>query len=118
MARENPRWGQRRIQAELTGLRFAVCARTVARYMRRPNDGYPSPGWQRFLNQHADEIWACALFTVQTDWLQTLYVFFVIHHGTCQLIHPRVTAGLLRESVLHRYAQYCNVVRGRLLIDQ
>ncbi len=27
-------------------------------------------------------------------------------------------AGLLRESVLHRYAQYCNVVRGRLLIDQ
>jgi len=27
-------------------------------------------------------------------------------------------AGLLRESVLHRYAQYCNVVRERLLIDQ
>ncbi len=29
-----------------------------------------------------------------------------------------VTVGLLRESVLHRYAQYCNLVRGRLLIDQ
>ncbi len=27
-------------------------------------------------------------------------------------------AGLLRESVLHRYAQYCNVVRRRLLIGQ
>ena len=27
-------------------------------------------------------------------------------------------AGLLRESVLHRYAQYCNRVRERLLIDQ
>ncbi len=27
-------------------------------------------------------------------------------------------AGLLRESVLHCYAQYCNVVRERLLIDQ
>ncbi len=26
-------------------------------------------------------------------------------------------AGLLRESGLHRYAPYCNVVRGRLLID-
>jgi len=29
---------------------------------------------------------------------------------------PVRTAGLLRESVLHRYAQYCNCVRGRLLI--
>ena len=29
----------------------------------------------------------------------------------------RRTVGLLRESVLHRYAQYCNVVRERLLID-
>ena len=28
------------------------------------------------------------------------------------------SAGDLRESVLHRYAQSCNVVRGRLLIDQ
>ena len=27
-------------------------------------------------------------------------------------------AGVLRESAPHRYAQYCNVVRGRLLIDQ
>ncbi len=27
-----------------------------------------------------------------------------------------MAAGLLRESVLHRYAQYCNVVRGRRLI--
>ena len=31
---------------------------------------------------------------------------------------PMTTAGLLRESVLHRYARYCNVARGRLLIDQ
>ena len=25
-------------------------------------------------------------------------------------------AGVLRESALHRYAQHCNLVRGRLLI--
>jgi len=30
---------------------------------------------------------------------------------------PAGIAGLLREQVLHRYAQYCNIVRGRLLID-
>ena len=29
-----------------------------------------------------------------------------------------MAAGLLRETVLHRYAQSCNDVRERLLIDQ
>ena len=59
-------------------LGFKVCARTVARYMRRPYDGRPSPSWRQFLNQHANKIWACDLFTIHTVWLQTLYVFFVI----------------------------------------
>ena len=56
MARENPLWGQRRIQAELARLGFEVCARTVARHMRRPYGGTPSPGWQQFLTQHSAEI--------------------------------------------------------------
>ncbi len=30
----------------------------------------------------------------------------------------RISVGHLRESVLHRYAQSCNDVRERLLIDQ
>ena len=38
--------------------------------------------------------------------------------GLLSLSRPFAIAGLLRESVLHRYAQYCNVVRERLLIDQ
>jgi transposase InsO family protein len=92
MARENPLWGQRRIQAELTRLGFKVGARTVARYMRRPYDGNPSPGWRQFLAQHSSEIWACDLFTVQTLWFRTLYVFFIIHHGTREIVHARVTA--------------------------
>jgi len=92
MARQNPLWGQRRIQAELARLAITVCARTVAKYMRRPYDGTPSPGWRQFLAQHSDEIWACDLFTVQTLWFRTLYVFFVIHHGTRELVHARVTA--------------------------
>ena len=39
MACENPLWGQRRIQAELARLGFTVCARSVAKYMRKPYDG-------------------------------------------------------------------------------
>ena len=49
LARENVLWGQQRIQGELARLGFSVCARTVAKYMRKPYDGIPSPGWQRFL---------------------------------------------------------------------
>ncbi len=44
MAAENRLWGQRRIQAELARLGFKVSARTVAKYMRRPYVGVPSPG--------------------------------------------------------------------------
>ena len=92
MAHENPLWGQRRIQAELARLGFKVCARTVARYMRHRYNGTPSPSWRRFLARHSSEIWACDLFTVQTLWFRTLYVFFVIHHANREIVHARVTA--------------------------
>ena len=111
MARENPLWGQRRIQAELVRLGFTVCARTVARYMRRPYRGTPSPGWRQFLNQHADEIWACDLFTVHTIWFRTLYVFFVIHHGTRELIHARVTAHPTSEWLAQQLLEACGISR-------
>jgi transposase InsO family protein len=111
MARENPLWGQRRIQAELACLGFKVCARTVARYMRRPYSGTPSPGWRQFLNQHADEIWACDLFTVQTICFRTLYVFFVLHHGTRELVHARVTANPNSQWLAQQLLEACGVPR-------
>ncbi len=55
-------------------------------------DGRPSPSWRQFLNQHANDIWACDLFTVQTLWFRTVYVFFFIHHGSRELIHAQITA--------------------------
>jgi hypothetical protein len=78
MASENPLWGQRRLQAELARLGFRVSARTVAKYMRRPYDGRPSPGWRKFLKRHAGDIWACDFFCVQTIFFRTFYVLFVI----------------------------------------
>lgn len=109
MARENPLWGQRRIQAELARLGIAVCARTVAKYMRHPYDGTPSPGWRQFLAQHSDEIWACDLLTVQTLWFRTLYVFFVIHHGTRKLIHARVTAQPTAQWLAQQMVEACGL---------
>jgi transposase InsO family protein len=118
MARENPLWGQRRIQAELTRLGFTVCARTVAKYMRRPWDGRPSHGWRRFLFQHAKDIWACDLFTVQTIWFRTLYVFFVIDHGRREIVHARVTVHPTAQWLAQQMAEACdcNRVPPRYLI--
>jgi putative transposase len=47
MARENPTWGRRRIQAELRFLGYEVAALTVAKYMRR-SSGPPSPTCEPF----------------------------------------------------------------------
>src|SRR5712692_4019055 len=91
VAQENPLWGQTRIMAELLKLGFVVSPRTVRKYMRRPYSGPPSPHWRDFLKQHARDIWACDFLCVRTLTFQTLYVFFLIHHATREIVHSRVT---------------------------
>ncbi len=91
LAAENPLWGQVRIMAELLKSGYVVSPRTVRRYMRRPWSGKPSPQWKEFLAQHAKDIWACDFCCVRTLTFQTLYVFFLIHHATREIVHIRVT---------------------------
>jgi len=88
---ENVLWGQKRIQAELARLGYLVSARTVAKYMRRVRRGPPSPNWRTFLSAHAREIWACGFFCVQTILFRTIYVFFIIHHASREVVHVRTT---------------------------
>src|SRR5213593_2785216 len=52
MARENPTWGRRRIQAELALLGHVVAELTVTKYMHRTSP-QPSPTWRAFLTAHA-----------------------------------------------------------------
>src|SRR5215831_14871385 len=91
MTMENRVWGQRRIQAELARLGFKVSARTIAKYMHPIDRRGPSSRWRSFLRQHASAIWACDFFCVQTITFRTLYVFFVIHHASRQVLHVHVT---------------------------
>jgi hypothetical protein len=92
MTIENQLWGQRRIQAELARLGFKVSARTVAKYMHRTHYRGPSSRWRSFLTQHASSVWACDFFCVQTITFRTLFVFFVIHHASRQVLHVHVTS--------------------------
>ncbi|MBI4011695.1 MAG: transposase [Candidatus Rokubacteria bacterium] len=74
MARENPTWGRRRIQAELALLGYEVAGLTVAKYMRRPSPR-PSPTWRTFLATHARDIVAIDFFLVPTLTFRLLFVF-------------------------------------------
>jgi putative transposase len=91
MARENPAWGAERIRGELLKLGIVVSKRCVRRYRRRGPARPPSQTWRKFHANHAGQIWAADLFTVQTLTFKTLYVLLFIAHGRRELVHWDVT---------------------------
>jgi len=90
MARENPTWGRRRIQAELALLGYDVAELTVAKYMHRVSLR-PSPTWRVFLTAHARDIVAVDFFLVPTLTFRLLFVFVVVRHDRRELLHLNVT---------------------------
>ena len=90
MARENPTWGRRRIQAELALLGYEVAELTVAKYMRRTSPR-PSPTWRAFLTAHARELVAVDFFVVPTLTFRLLFVFVVLRHDRRELLHLNLT---------------------------
>ena len=85
LARDNPRWGYQRIVGELKGLGFAVSATTVRMWLRKAGVGPASTRgsmtWCDFLRAHRRSMLAVDFFTVETMWLQRLYVLFFIELG-------------------------------------
>ena len=108
MATENFLWGQKRIQTELARLGITVSAGTVAKYMRGIHRGTPSPGWRNFLASHAREIWACDFFSVQTVFFRTIYVFFIIHHVSREVVHVRTTCHPTSEWTGQQIVEACD----------
>jgi putative transposase len=82
LARENPRWGYQRIVGELKGLGIGVSATTVKKILRAEHLGpagtRKGPSWREFLRAQATSVVAVDFFTVDTVWLQRLYVLFFI----------------------------------------
>ena len=82
LARENPRWGYQRIVGELKGMGLVVSATTVRKVLRAEQLGpvgeRRGPSWREFLRAQARSIVAVDFFTVDTAWLQRLYVLFFI----------------------------------------
>ena len=86
LARENPRWGHRRIGGELAKLGLRVSPTTVRRLLARaglgPAPRRSGPGWREFLRAQAASIVACDFFTVESVLLRRYYVLFFIEHAS------------------------------------
>jgi putative transposase len=95
LARENPRWGYRRIQGELKKLGIRVSATTIRTVLLgnglRPAPRRPSVTWGAFLRAQTAGIIATDFFTVETVRLKTLYVLFFIELHTRQVRLAGVT---------------------------
>jgi putative transposase len=82
LARENPRWGYQRIHGEILRLDWRVSASSISRVLRAhgldPAPRRAASTWRSFRRQQGTGIVACDFFTVDTVFLQRVYVLFFI----------------------------------------
>ncbi len=98
LAAENPRWGDGRLQGELAKLGHPLGRSTVRDVLKRrhippaPLRGRRASTWRQFLARHQDVVLACDFFTVETLFLETLYVLFFLEIGTRRVHFAGCTA--------------------------
>jgi transposase InsO family protein len=97
LAKENPRWGYGKLEGELLKLGYKVSRTTIRNVLDR-HQIVPTPvrngslGWHQLMTHYREQLLACDFFTVETIWLQTLYVLFFIELGTRRVHLAGVTA--------------------------
>ena len=96
LARENPRWGYRRIHGELATMGVRLASSSVwailCRHGIEPTPRRSGPTWLEFLQAQAATMMACDFFTVDTVLLRRLYVLFFIELDTRRVHLSGVTA--------------------------
>jgi len=83
LALENRDWGNARIEGECLKLGYDITDETMGNILDR--HGVPpaterdsSSNWQHLMTHYKQQLLACDFFTIETLFLQTIYVFFFI----------------------------------------
>jgi putative transposase len=96
IATENPGWGHRRVQGELTRLGHRIAASTVWQILHAagidPAPRRSGPTWKQFLTAPARGIIAVDFVHVDTVLLRRVYALIVIEHGTRRAHLAGITA--------------------------
>jgi putative transposase len=96
LARENQLWGYRRIVGELKGPGVMVSPTTVRKVLIEA--GFPPAperarlSWRAFMRQQAATTLACDFLTVETAFLQRIYVLFFISLATRRVEYVACTS--------------------------
>jgi transposase InsO family protein len=96
LADENPHWGYKRIVGELKGLGVTVLATSVRKVLLeaglKPAPERTHSSWRAFLRAQAASMLACDFLTVETAFLQRIYVLFFISLATRRIEYVACTS--------------------------
>jgi putative transposase len=86
MAKDNPDWGHRRIQGEMSRLGHRIAASTIWQILHDagldPAPRRAGPTWRTFLRAQTKHIVAVDFVHIDTVLLERLYALVLIEHGT------------------------------------
>jgi putative transposase len=111
VAKDNPDLGYKKLAGEMNKLGYDVSKTTVSTVLDRHGilpaleRGRQGSNWQSFLNHYKDQFLACDFLTVETLWLETLFVLFFIEHGTRRVYLAGCTAHPTGEWVTQQARQ-------------
>ena len=92
MSRDNPSWGEDKINEELR-VKFGIChsTSTIRKYMTKRRPHRDGQTWRTFIQNHSHELFACDFMTQYTALFAIAYVFIVMEIGTRRIVRCDVT---------------------------